>query len=530
VLKHPRKVRILASDSTGRGPPRRALVVPVTREGARLMPLHRNGSTQMPMDRQGLKNVGICIGKPVSIRKRRRGRIGPYFFDVPFSAWPHHASEVLVLLLYNQADGVGGNPRAPGRMVQANSLLAKAVSEALTYDEISDLRGGLIRGSLPDPASMDDLAPQPRVTFALGSCLYPNDILNHMPAADNATGGLADASLLKLGQRLGQADPPTLLLLAGDQIYADATAGLFDPKLENSLYRMSQERRGESRGAKEVLQRLDVNVEMMLDDHEIRDNWAPNDPHAAEPLRRGSAAYWLYERASPEALPALWHKVMHKGLPFFLADARTQRESRTAADWRNKAIMHPEQFRKLCKWLAVARFAGSPKFVMTASALLPRRLTVSHRPASALASDAWEGYPLSLHSLLRFVCDNQIKGVVFLSGDEHISSVTKAHVTCRETGTSCTLHSIHSSGLFAPYPFADGSSDDFIANDRFEFKHSYGAGDIREYRCEVETTFFPGDGFAVATAHNNSLAWFLDVEFYGATGPKPHGNVGFQVI
>jgi len=32
VLKHPRKVRILASDSTGRGPPRRALVVPVTRE------------------------------------------------------------------------------------------------------------------------------------------------------------------------------------------------------------------------------------------------------------------------------------------------------------------------------------------------------------------------------------------------------------------------------------------------------------------------------------------------------------------
>ena len=221
---------------------------------------------------------------------------------------------------------------------------------------------------------------------------------------------------------------------------------------------------------------------------------------------------------------------MHKGLPFFLADARTQRESRTAANWRNRAIMQPDQFRKLCKWLSVARFAGSPKFVMTASALLPRRLTVCQQPASALASDAWEGYPLSLHSLLRFVCDNQIKGVVFLSGDEHISSVTKAHVTCLETGASCTLHSIHSSGLFAPYPFANGSPDDFIANDRFEFKLSSVAGGIREYRCEVETKFFPGDGFAVATAHNNSLAWFLDVEFYGTTGPKPHGNFGFQVI
>jgi phosphodiesterase/alkaline phosphatase D-like protein len=391
------------------------------------------------------------------------------------------------------------------------------------------LRGGVIRGSLPD-LSQGDLAPQQRVTFALGSCLFPNDILNHMPAEEDATSGVADASLLNLGQRLGDTDPPTLLLLAGDQIYADATAGLFDPKLENSLYRMSQERRGESRGAKAVLQRLDTNVEMMLDDHEIRDNWAPNDPGTAEALRRGKAAYWLYERASPEALPMLWHKVVHKGLPFFLADARTQREARTAADWRNRAIMQPEQFRKLCKWLTVARFEGSPKFVMTASALLPRRLTVGQQPASALASDAWEGYPFSLHSLLRFACDNQIKGLVFLSGDEHVSSVTKAHVTCVETGKGCTLHSIHSSGLFSPYPFANGSPEDFIANDRFEFKLCCGAGGIREYRCEVETKFFPGEGFAVATAQNNSLGWFLDVEFYEATGPKPRGKVRFQVM
>lgn len=530
VLKHPRTVRILASDSTGRGQPLCALVVPVTRNGVHLVPLHRNGSTAMPTNLKGLKNLGICIGKPVRIRKRRRRRIGPYFFDVSFDAWPDHASENLVLLLYDQAEAIGGNPRPPGRLVQSRSLLTKAVSEALTYDDISELRGGLIRGSLPDRASMDDLAPRSRVTFALGSCLYPNDILNHMPAAGDATGGRADASLLKLSQRLGEADPPTLLLLAGDQIYADATAGLFDPKLENSLYRMSQERRGESRGAKTALQRLDVNVEMMLDDHEIRDNWAPNDPHAADTLRRGRAAYWLYERASPEALPTLWHKVIHNGLPFFLADARTQREPRTAVNWRQRAIMYPDQLGKICKWLAVARFARSPKFVMTASALLPRRVTVSQQPASALASDSWEGYPLSLHSLLQFVCDNQIKGVVFLSGDEHVSSATKVKVTCLETGMECILHSIHSSGLFSPYPFANGSPEDFMANDSFEFKLDSEAGGIRQYRCEVETKFFPGDGFAVATAHNDSLAWFLDVEFYGTTGPKPHGKGCYQLM
>lgn len=525
VLKYPGKIRILASDSPGRGRPRCALVVPVAQNGDRLVPLHLSGSRAMPTDVNGLRAVGVCIGKPVRIRKRRRRRLGPYFFDVPFSSWPRHAPEVLVLLLYNQPDGIGGNPRQPDRMVQSKSRLTNALSEALTYDTISDLRGGLIRGASSDPASLDDVATPPRVTFALGSCLYPNDILNHMPAAESATSGVADAALLKLGQRLGESAPPTLLLLAGDQIYADATAGLFDPKLKNSLYRMSQERRGESRGAKAVLQRLDLDVQMMLDDHEIRDNWAPNDPHAAERLRRGTAAYWLYERASPEALPALWHKVMHKGLPFFLADARTQREPRAAADWRNRAIMHPEQFRKLCKWLAVPRFAKSPKFVMTASALLPRRLTVSQEPASALASDAWEGYPYSLHSLLRFVCDNQIKGVVFLSGDEHVSSVTVAHVKCLDTGTSCTLHSIHSSGLFSPYPFANGSPGDFVAKDTFGFKQLDGAGILHEYRCEVATEFYPGDGFAVVTARNASPRWLLDVEFSRSDGPKSHPSI-----
>ena len=199
--------------------------------------------------------------------------------------------------------------------------------------------------------------------------------------------------------------------------------------------------------------------------------------------------------------------------------------------------MQPDQFRQLCKWLAVSKFAGSPKFVMTASALLPRRRTVSEQQASALASDAWEGYPFSLHSLLAHICENQIKGVVFLSGDEHVSSVTSARVTALKTGAQCTLHSIHSSGLFSPYPFGDGSPDEFMTNDSFDFK----VGTTRlEYRCDAKTTFFPGDGFALATAHNNtsprcslnniSPSWSLNVKFYNSAGMKPHGEENFDLI
>ena len=140
---------------------------------------------------------------------------------------------------------------------------------------------------------------------------------------------------------------------------------------------------------------------------------------------------------------------------------------------------------------------------MTASALLPRRRTVVEQEASALNSDAWDGYPLSLYSLLAFICENQIKGVVFLSGDEHVSSVTTAHVCALESGAQCTLHSIHSSGLFSPYPFGDASPDEFLKKDSFVFKV---ANTGTSYRCEVETTFFPGDGFALATAQNTRRA------------------------
>lgn len=82
-------------------------------------------------------------------------------------------------------------------------------------------------------------------------------------------------------------------------------------------------------------------------------------------------------------------------------------------------------------------------------------------------------------------------------------------------------------GLFSPYPFGDGSPDEFMANDSFDFK----VGPTRlEYRCDVETTFFPGDGFALATAQNTPPGWSLSVKFYNSAGMKPHGDTKLDLI
>jgi phosphodiesterase/alkaline phosphatase D-like protein len=189
--------------------------------------------------------------------------------------------------------------------------------------------------------------------------------------------------------------------------------------------------------------------------------------------------------------------------------------------------MNHAQFCSLRKWLSAPELRDLPKFIMSASALLPRRL-IMQCAGHALESDAWDGYPSSLHALLEHICDNEIKGVVFLSGDEHVSSLVTAHISCEATGKRCTFHSVHSSSLFAPYPFANGSANDFIEQDAFEFNSQNTSG--TRYRCTADTDFFAGDGFAVLSTWKESARWFVEINFNSGTGLKPNGKRTISLI
>jgi PhoD-like phosphatase len=534
VIREDGKVLIQACDSPGRGPARKALLIPVERDGDQLR--MRDDQPTNSAD-AGIHTIEILEHERIA---------SPYLLPID-DGWLRATKEVLVLLVYDQAEGIGGDARAPETIQddahRGQSPAVRAGLEALSRDTLDELRGGLISSALGDrhPERVDELRGeaisgalghgQPeRVTFALAACQYPSDILNHMPDGEHARPGPADMSLLALGDRLAKDDPPTVLLLAGDQIYADATAGLFDPKILYERYRIPYERRGQSRGSKAVMQRLDLDVQMMPDDHEFRDNWAPNDP-GEEPgrpdseIERGTAAYFLYQRPVEKVPDHIWHEKRYNRFRFFLGDARTERDGRTALNWWTAQIMKPKQFERLCDWLRAPD--DRPKFVLTASALLPRTLAVTEHPACALQSDAWDGYPLSLHTLLKFVCDHEIKHLVFLSGDAHLSNLVEARVTCKETGKKCTLHSIHTSALYAPYPFANAVPDDFKAEDTFAFSLEED-GKTRHYLCRAETRFFPGDGFAVLTAQRARPGWELDVKFHNERGKiKENGDIRF---
>ena len=345
----------------------------------------------------------------------------------------------------------------------------------------------------------------------------------------HATIGPPDASFVQLNNILDGSKPPTLLLLLGDQVYTDATAGLFDPKVTDDKYRISYQTWAASRGVGKARLRRWLEIQYQPDDHEIIDNWEPGGKTDPSP---GIDYFWKKQRRA-RPLGQIWlDNFVHGGLPFFLGDTRTERDGRTVQklstqcdgrtvqNWRTARIMKKAQYDALCAWMVAPANAKLPKFFAAPSALLPRRLVVARDPACALHSDAWDGYPCSLHALLAYACDNEVKGLVFLSGDEHISDLVRARVSDLHTGKQCTLHSVHSSALYAPYPFANAIPEDFARSETFRFPDPPDAMAGR-YCCEVETMFAPpGDGFAVLKAQPSNGGWQLEVIFHGADGPK----------
>lgn len=364
-----------------------------------------------------------------------------------------------------------------------------------------------------------------RVHLAVASCQYPHGPLDRAPA---------QASLQRMADMAdeGRLD---LALFLGDQIYADATAGLVDPTRRDERYEGPHEQAQRAPGLRRVLARLPS--VMLLDDHELVDNWEPRPKGAsaalplwrlrADALRDGRWGYWKYARMRPQQRQQPGRDLADKafrfaGLPLYLADTRTGRQARgsavplgtahilrTCADPQTLA-----QFERLEAWLK--QHKNEPKVVATPSLLLPRRAEGVQDPAAAERSDAWDGYPASLDRLLDFLMREQIHHTVFLSGDEHHALVCKATLQPppERAGQwdAVQLTSVHSSALYAPLPFANGHPADLSDQD---FVTAGGT------RVSMNTTCAPpGDGWARVSLSPGEGDGALEVAFVKARRPR----------
>jgi cholesterol oxidase len=97
------------------------------------------------------------------------------------------------------------------------------------------------------------------------------------------------------------------------------------------------------------------------------------------------------------------------------------------------------------------------KFIVSPSVVLPVSRVGLVYAEERLALDSWSGYPRSLFELLQWIDAAGINGVVFLSGDLHLSMACKLVL---ESGR--TVYSVVSSGMYTPWPFANARPEDFV--------------------------------------------------------------------
>ena len=386
-----------------------------------------------------------------------------------------------------------------------------AIDAHLLKTDITAVADGVICERAP---RLKRHAADPDVTFAFGSCQYPPGALDRE---------LASASYSRLNALLanGEAERPKFVVLMGDQIYSDATGGLFDPTTSEDRYVLPYENWLRTAPVRSVLRQ--VPTYMMLDDHEIVDNWEPGkvpDPARDEPVKLGRSAYVTYQRtlgppvrARPHTLHPLWYEESPAKLPFFFVDSRTDRQPRTLSAALEAEMLGEDQLPELKAWIASKHGDDDqPKFIVSSSMLLPRKKYYADAEASAFCSDSWQGYPATFHDLLAHIANSKPQNLVFLSGDEHHSCVACIKVTnlSRTGAQPVVFHSIHCSGLYSPFPFANGKPQDLLETDSFQFDV---AGE--DYRCEVLSTKFigPGDGFATIRCVRNGAGWSVCYTF-----------------
>ncbi|MGE8145377.1 alkaline phosphatase D family protein [Pseudomonas frederiksbergensis] len=289
--------------------------------------------------------------------------------------------------------------------------------------------------------------------YIVGSCRYLLRLFGGIWYDDR--GDKVFRSVLK---QIDNNRPVDALLMIGDQIYADDLNFVGpDTRLDQFLERYR------TVFSQTYIQHLMARVPtyMILDDHEIEDNWPANAdkqdrvtlyPHAVH-------AYQIYQSSHSPLFTAdsqgriegtlshFWYTFVDGCSKWFVMDSRTERDLQSTP----RRMVSDTQLNALLDWLDVKD--DLVKFVVTSVPLFPDLLND--------ADDKWGAFSDQRRQIIEHIRNNKIKKVVFVSGDVHCSFVSKLTL---DTDPDFLVHSIISSSFFWPYPHMSANEFAFDAN------------------------------------------------------------------
>ena len=286
----------------------------------------------------------------------------------------------------------------------------------------------------------DQASPRHRkLRFGTGSCRYfgwQRDTTD-LEDSDRIFGAVC---------RLHEQEPLDFFLMIGDQIYADV---MFHRAARSRKDFFTAYRRGFAQKNIARLFRSMPNY-MMLDDHEIRDDWSRDRLDEDEDIFVNAMhAYRCYQDShnpdhgnAPDDIKDAdwWYTFRYGTFPFFVADVRTRRVKKPAADAR-RTMLGDRQLESLKQWLRENKEA--PRlFVVMSVPLFPD--TREDAPFDD-PNDKWAGFNEERFEILDCIRENGIGNVTFVGGDVHNSHFAK--LTCDED-SSFAVASLVSSAFF----------------------------------------------------------------------------------
>lgn len=262
--------------------------------------------------------------------------------------------------------------------------------------------------------SADDSAPR---AYIVGSCRYLR-----MTAGIPSLPQLGDRIFASITNLIQRAEPPvSALLMTGDQVYIDDLNIIAPDRDYKQILKKYRTAFSQPHIAKLM---SSVPTYMILDDHEIEDNWPTNKHQNDDFLYNNAiAAYELYQASHSPAhalledgsinqhLGRYWYQFADGDVEWFVTDSRTRRNL-AAGDRR---ILDEEQEKALCNWLIHS--PARVKFVVTSVMFYP--------DSKRLGDDAWKAFPEQRLRLLETIRTQRIKNVFFVSGDVHGSLTSR---------------------------------------------------------------------------------------------------------